>query len=183
MSNINGVDTDALAQTIEAVTQDRRLGHVTFAVDGAWQGGLTVRSATGALTQASAADTSRVGKFVMESDEPAALLGGDTAVSPAEYLLQALAGCYTVTLVANAAARGIALDNYRLALEADFDLSGFLGIDSTVAPGVQEIRVTVDVDAPGATREELQELVALVEQRSPLRDTLVRGVSVTTHLA
>ncbi|GII59409.1 hypothetical protein Pth03_77980 [Planotetraspora thailandica] len=183
MTTINGFDVAALAETVHAVTEERRLGHVTLAVQGEWQGGLAVRSTTGALTQGGVKDESRAGKFVMESDEPEALLGGDTAVSPGEYVLQALAGCYTVTLVANAAAKGIELQKYRLGLEADFDLSGFLGIDQSVSPGVQEVRVTVDVEAPGATREELEELVKLVEQRSPIRDTLVRGVTVTTQLS
>ncbi|WP_326837556.1 OsmC family protein [Amycolatopsis rhabdoformis] len=183
MPVINGFDVTALRETVAAVTEERRLGHVTFAVQGEWQGGLAVRSTTGALVQGGVRDPRRAGKFVLESDEPAALLGGDTAVSPGEYVLQALAGCYTVTLVANAAAQGIELRKYRLALEADFDLSGFLGIDKAVSPGVQELRVTVDVDAPEASREQLEELVKLVEQRSPIRDTLVRGVTVTTKLA
>ncbi|GAA1628795.1 OsmC family protein [Georgenia ruanii] len=180
---INGFDAQALRATIEAVTENRQLGHVTFAVHGEWRGGLSMRATTGALVQGGSSDQTRLGKYVMESDEPTALLGTDTAVSPAEYVLQALAGCYTVTLVANAAARGIELKSYRLDLEADFDLSGFLGVDHSVSPGVQGVRVRVELDAPGVSRDQLVELVELVEQRSPIRDTLVRGVPVTTELA
>lgn len=180
---VNGVDTAALAQTAAAVRSDRALGKVTFAVDGRWQGGFRVESRTGSLTQAGRADTSRTGQFTMSSDEPVPLLGTDTAVSPAEYVLQALAGCYTVTLVANAAARGIELESYSLALEADFDLASFLGVAPDEAPGADRIRVTVDVTAPGATRAELEDLVATVEKRSPIRDTLARPVAVETTLA
>lgn len=179
---INGFDTDALAATVTAVTDSRELGKVTFAVDGEWQGGVRLKAATGALSQAGVQDKSRIGQFAMNSDEPAALLGDNTATSPAEYLLQALASCYTVTLVANASARGIKLDSYRLELEADLDLSGFLGIDPDVVPGVQEIRVKIDVEAPEADREDLEQLVRVVEQRSPIRDTLTRDVAVTTSL-
>lgn len=181
-ATINGFDSQALADTVAAVEDDRSLGHVTFGIHGAWQGGLTLRAHTGALTQAGVGDTSRVGKYVMESDEPMALLGTDTAVSPAEYLLQALAACYTVTLVANASAQGIELDSVRLSLEADFDLSGFLGVDDSVVPGVQEVRVDVEVDAPGTARDRLESLVKTVEIRSPIRDTLARSVSVKTGL-
>ncbi len=88
-------------------------------------------------------DRSRSGKFSLQSDEPMALLGSDTAVSPGEYVLQALAGCYTVTLVANAAARGIELSSLDLELECDFDLNGFLGINPGVRSGAQEIRARV----------------------------------------
>ncbi len=118
----------------------------------------------------------------MTSDEPTALLGTDTAVSPAEYVLQALAGCYTVTLTANAASRGIELKSFRLELEGDIDLRGFLGIDTAIRPGVQQLRVRVHIEAPDATREQLEELISLVESRSPIRDTLVNPVDVVTTL-
>jgi uncharacterized OsmC-like protein len=179
---INGVDVVALKDTIEAVRNERALGEVTFAVDGSWDGGFRLKAETGTMIQGGVPDASRSGMFRMESDEPAALLGSDTATSPGEHLLQALAGCYTVTLAANAAARGIELDGYRLHLEADFDLSGFLGIDPATTPGAQGIRATLELEAASATREELEELVALVEARSPIRDTLARAVEVTTRL-
>ncbi len=179
----NGVDVGALRATIEAVRNERALGEVTFSVDGEWKGGFRLDASTGALIQAGKADSSRSGRFSMSSDEPAALLGSDTAVSPGEHLLQALAGCYTVTLAANAAARGVELEGYRLHLEADFDLSGFLGIDANQSPGAQGIRATLELDAPNSTREQLEELVALVESRSPIRDTLTRAVQVSTELA
>lgn len=179
----NGVDVGALHETIEAVRNERALGEVTFSVDGTWNGGFRLTAETGTMTQAGVADASRSGKFSMTSDEPSALLGSDTAVSPGEHLLQALAGCYTVTLAANAAARGIELEGYRLHLEADFDLSGFLGIDPNTDPGAQNIRARLELEAPAATREELEELVAVVEARSPIRDTLARAVIVSTELA
>lgn len=182
MSTINGVDLDALNDTVEAVTNQRDLGRVTFSVDGAWEGGFRLAAATGSLVQAGRADDSRAGRFDMSSDEPVALLGSDTAASPGEYVLQALAGCYTVTLAANAAARGITLDGYRLHLEADFDLAGFLGVDKDQSPGAQQIRVEVELDAPNATREQLDELIKVVESRSPIRDTLMRPIEVTTTL-
>jgi uncharacterized OsmC-like protein len=178
----NGVDVAALKDTIEAVRQDRSLGEVTFSVDGSWAGGLRLEAATGSLLQAGQADKTRAGKFTMASDEPAALLGTDTAVSPAEHVLQGLAGCYTVTLAANAAARGIELEGYRLHLEADFDLAGFLGVAPEQDPGAQGIRVDIELDAPGHTREELEDLVAVVESRSPIRDTISRPVEVSTRL-
>ena len=117
----------------------------------------------------------------MTSDEPTELLGSDTAASPAEYVLKALAACYTVTLAANAAARGISLNSVQLALQADVDLAGFLGIDDAVRPGIQAIRVDVTLDSD-ATREEEEALIRVVTQRSPIRDTLVAGTAIETVL-
>lgn len=178
----NGVDLGALRDTIDAVAGNRSLGEVTFSVDGEWVDGFRVDSQTGALTQAGTPDEARRGRFTMSSDEPTALLGTDTAVSPAEYVLQALAGCYTVTLAANAASRGIELKSYRLHLEGDFDLASFLGVAPEEPPGASQIRVDVTLDAPGSSREELEELVTVVTQRSPIRDTLIRPVEVVTNL-
>lgn len=183
MSLINDIDVQGLRDTTTAVRANPQLGQATFSVNGAWQGGCRLTAQTGALTQGGERDESRVARYVMSSHGPAALLGTDTAVSPAEYLLQALAGCYTVTLAALAAAQGIELKSFRLGLEGDVDLRKFLGIDPTVRPGLQQVRVHLHVDAPDTPREQLEELVALVENRSPIRDTLVSPVDVVTTLA
>ncbi|MFE8989958.1 OsmC family protein [Streptomyces collinus] len=183
MTVINDIDVQALEDTTAAVEANPQLGQATFSVDGAWQGGCRLTAQTGALTQAGERDESRVAKYTMSSDEPAALLGTDTAVSPAEYLLQALAGCYTVTLAALGAAQGIELKGFRLELEGAIDLRGFLGIDPAIRRGLQQVRVHLHVDAPDTPREQIEELIALVENRSPIRDILVSPVDVVTTLA
>ncbi|HKR42081.1 MAG TPA: OsmC family protein [Paraburkholderia sp.] len=77
---------------------------------------------------------------------------------------------------------GIQLESVRLELEADVDLAAFFGVDPDVAPGVNQVRVTVFATSPNASREQLQDLIADVEQASTLRDTLVRPVDVVTRL-
>ncbi len=134
MSTINGVDLDALDDTVEAVTNQRDLGRVTFSVDSAWRAGSALRPQPGALCRL-AGPTTR-GRSVRHVERRAGCTPWQRhcrvtgRVRP-----QALAGCYTVTLAADAAARGITLDGYRLHLEADFDLAGFLGVDKDQSPG------------------------------------------------
>lgn len=118
----------------------------------------------------------------MESDEPAALLGTDQAASLGEYVLQAPTACYAATFAANAAVRNIELDSLRLEMRTDFDLHGFLGLDNSVRPGAQEVRVAVYATSSNASQEELRELTEIVQQRSPIRDTLASAVSVKTIL-
>ncbi|RXS88445.1 OsmC family peroxiredoxin [Streptomyces sp. TM32] len=183
MSVINEVDVQALQDTTAAVQANPKLGQATFSLNGSWQGGCRLTAETGAMTQGGERDQTRVARYVMSSDEPVALLGTDTAVSPGEYVLQALAGCYTVTLAVNAAAQGIELKSFRLELEGDVDLRGFLGIDPSVRPGLQQVRVCLHVDAPDTTREQLEELLSLVENRSPIRDSLISPVDVVATLA
>lgn len=177
------LDPQALSGTIAAVKENPALGRVVFTLESSSAGGLRMSSRTGALQQAGAVDDGRRGKFSLQSDEPVSLLGTDTAVSPAEYVLQGLAGCYGVTLAACAARRGLQLRKVELELAFDVDLNGFLGIDKSVRPGAREIRVQVRLDCPGASTEELQDLIAALEQASPIRDTLANPVQVSTHLA
>lgn len=183
MSVINEIDVHALQDNTDTIRANPKLGQATFSVDGSWQGGYRITTRTGVLTQGGERDRTRVAKFEMSSDEPTAALGTDTAPSPAEYVLHALAGCYTVTITTNAALRGIELKGIRLELEADVDMRGFLGIDKSVRPGLQQIRVRADIDAPDATREQLEELISVVESRSAIRDTLANPVDVVTTLA
>ena len=183
MSNKPYLDPKALDDTVAAVSENRNLGKVSFTLQSTSLGGLRMQSQTGALYQAGAADESRSGKFSLQTDEPVGLLGTDQAVSPAEYVLQGLAGCYGVTIAANAAKRGIELNRIDLDLAFDIDLLGFLGIDESVRKGAQEIKVNVRLDSPNATPDQLQELVQAVEKNSPIRDTLANPVKVTTALA
>ncbi|MCF1595198.1 OsmC family protein [Streptomyces muensis] len=183
MSVINEIDVQALQDITTAVQAEPELGQATLSVNGSWQGGLRLAAQTGAMTQGGERDETRAAKFTMRSDEPAGLLGTDTAVSPGEYILQALAGCYTATLAILASAQDIELKGVQVELEGDVDYRGFLGLDPSVRPGLQQVRVRLHVDAPGTPRERLEELVALVESRSPIRDTLVNPVDVVTTLA
>ncbi|MGI5254208.1 OsmC family protein [Actinacidiphila glaucinigra] len=179
---INGVDMDALSQTVDAVRDKPELAQVTFGVQSEWSGGAHQRATTTAPRQNGEVIASRTATYVFESDEPTALLGTDKAANPAEYILQGLAGCYAVTYASVAATRGIELSSLSLDLQVDFDLQGFLGIDKSVRPGAQEIRVDVHAQSPNATAEQLQELTELVQQRSPIRETLANPVKVTTTL-
>ncbi|BAH55460.1 OsmC family protein [Rhodococcus opacus] len=181
-TTINGVDKQALHATIDAVRETPALAQVTFSLGSEWLDGCHQRSTTGELHQNGGLVSSREASYVLESDEPAALLGTDKAASPAEYVLQALAGCYAVTYATNAAVRGIELSSLRLEMQTDFDLQGFLNLDDSVRPGAQEIRIDVHAESPNASTEQLQELTDAVQKRSPIRDTLANPVQVVTTL-
>jgi uncharacterized OsmC-like protein len=96
-------------------------------------------------------------------------------------LLKALAACLTGTIVYHAAARGIVLEGLECAIEGDVDVQGFLGLDETVRPGFQQIRVafkaTGDFDD-----DQLAELARLTRY-SPVRDTVNNPVPVAIEVA
>ncbi len=105
------------------------------------------------------------------------LAGANEGVDPVEFLLHALAGCVTTTLVLHAAARGIAIRALSSELEGELDLRGLLGLDPEVSPGYERIRIRLAIaaDCPAA---ELDELIAAAQRHSPVCDTVCRPVPV-----
>src|SRR5579864_2918938 len=103
---INGVMVDDLFATVDAVKATPAIAKFKFSVRNQWEGGSrnssTVDKFHGALQ-----DLSRAKPFVLQADEPAILLGKDTAPNPVEHLLHALASCMTTSMVYHAAGRGI----------------------------------------------------------------------------
>lgn len=95
-----------------------------------------------------------------------------------EYVLHALAGCLTTSMVYHAAARGIRLEDVESRLEGDLDLRGFLGMSEDVRNGYQAIQVTFRVKAD-ATDEQIAELGRLAQARSPVFDIVSNPVPVS----
>jgi uncharacterized OsmC-like protein len=173
----NGVNVDALYSTIDAIKSTPAIAKFNFRIRNQWQGSSRNRSTVNAFTGA-CTDHSRPQPFVLEADEPAILLGTDSAPNPVEYLLHALASCLTTSMVYHAAARGIRIDAVESTFEGDIDLHGFLDLDPGVRKGFQGIRVTfrVKADAPDS---QLQEIVRLGTGHSPVFDSLTNGVPVS----
>jgi len=171
----NGVDVQALLETIDAIKGKPELARFTFRAATAWQDGTHSTARIGSFLHAGADDESRTAGFTLHGDEPAVLLGHDHGPNAVELLLASLGFCYSVGYVANAAARGIEL-------EGDIDLRNFLGISGEVRPGFNEIRARARVKARGATEAELKELCSYVQETSPVRDVLANGVPVTTSI-
>ncbi|MBI6530068.1 MULTISPECIES: OsmC family protein [Morganellaceae] len=173
---------NAISNIREAVRAEPGLGNMSFQVKARSHGGLAVRVETGSSFQNGKEDNSRAGKFSNIGDEPPGILGADTGMSPTEYILQALAGCYTATLTLMAAEKGIELEGIELDLYFDIDMKGFLGLDQNVRKGAKSIRVNVRLDSNTATREQLEELVRLLPENSPIHDTLANPVLIETRL-
>jgi uncharacterized OsmC-like protein len=174
---VNGVDTDALKDALHAFRKDADLGRFHFRVRNRWEGGTHNRSKLPDYYGAHEEHEHKGEAFELACDEPKPLLGGDEYPNPVEYLLHALAGCLTTTMVCHAAARGIEVRSVESVLEGDIDVRGFLGIADDVPRGYQEIRVTlkVDSDAPAETLAELAKY-------SPVYNTLTNPLAVQVHV-
>jgi len=167
MATINGVDQQALEETIQTFRNEPERARFEFRSKTTWEGG--------------AYSTSSMREFTMAGDEPTILLGSNRAANAVEQVLAALGACLSVGIAYNAAARGIALEAVTIAINGSLDLRGFLGISDHVRPGFESINVrcTITSSAPPAT---LEGLLSHVEATSPVTDILRRPVPVAIGL-
>lgn len=178
---INGVMVDDFLATIDAVKGTPAIAKFKFGIRNRWENGSqnasTVDGFHGALQ-----DLSHPQPFVLPADEPAILLGQDTAANPVEYLLHALASCLTTSMVYHAAARGIQVEEIESTLEGDIDLHGFLDLDKSVRNGYQGIRMNFKIKAD-VPDQQLHEIVQLGSGHSPVFDSLANGVPVSVTVS
>jgi uncharacterized OsmC-like protein len=178
----NGIDVGALVATVDAIQGRPDLAQFTFRASTAWEDGMHSTARIGSFLHAGAEDESRTEAFELVGDEPPVLLGRNLGANAVELLLAALGFCYSVGYVANAAARGIEIEQMEYELEGDIDLRNFLGVSDEIRPGFTEIRAHARVKAPQASEAELQELCTYVQQTSPVLDVLANGVPVKTSI-
>ena len=177
---MNGLDMEAATATITALKADPELAQFRFRARNKWiDGGVnssTIRDFYGAGRE----DDSRTADFTFTNGEPPVLLGNNEGANPVEFLLHALAGCVTTTTVLHAAARGITIFELSTELEGEIDVQGLLGLDETVSPGYQEIRIKMHIVAD-CSDEELDDLLAFTPAHSPVCTTVCRPVPVTVE--
>jgi uncharacterized OsmC-like protein len=181
-TRLNGLDLQALGQTVGALTQDRTLARFEFRARNHWIDGCENITAIQGFYGAGAEDKSRTKPFVLRHDEPALLLGNNAGPNPGETLLHALAGCVTTTTVMHAAARGIRIESISSELLGDIDLQGLLDLDPAVPAGYRGIKVRMDIKAD-CSDEELDDLLRFVHEHSPVANTVSRPVPVVIERA
>jgi uncharacterized OsmC-like protein len=173
----NGVDTEQMYGTLDAIKAQPELGVFQFRATNHWIDGAHNRTTIQSFYGAGQEDSTRQAAFTLDAGEPAILLGTDTGPNPAEALLHALAACLTTSLVYVAAARKVRLTEVSSTLEGDMDVRGALGLSDEVRNGFSRIRVNFKVkgDAPP---EKLREVVQRAQARSAVFDMVTNGVPV-----
>src|SRR5438046_252294 len=156
---VNGVAVEELSNTLNAIKATPTMARFKFRIHNQWVDAAQNHSTVDMFFGAGQRQT-RTRPFVLRADEPPALLGKDMAANPVEYLLHALASCLTTSMVYQAAARGIHIQEIESHVEGDIDLRGFLDLDRSVRQGCQGIRVRfkIKADVPDAQLQELCQL-------------------------
>ena len=178
-SRVNGIDLNALGETVEAIEADPTKALVAFDVTTRWAGQTRSETVVDGYTLGGER-IARGHKIV--SDEPCELLGGDGAPNPQELLMAAFNACITVGYVAGASLRGIKLDKLEIKTRGQLDLRGFLGLSDKVAPGYEKIEYVVDIKGDGSPRD-FEEIHQTVMKTSPNYFNLNRPIRMNGVLA
>jgi uncharacterized OsmC-like protein len=177
---LNGLDTTQMVDTINLIKSQPAIASFKFRNSNRWVDGGENRSTIQGFYGAGQEDSSRTEPFEFVNGEPPVLLGNNEGANPVEFLLHALAGCVTTTLVLHATARGIKIESISTQMEGDIDLHGLLGLDDSVSPGYEQIRIKMDIQAD-CTDEELDALLAYTKDHSPVCNTVCRPVPVVVE--
>ncbi|HET6170952.1 MAG TPA: OsmC family protein, partial [Terracidiphilus sp.] len=114
-----------------------------------------------------------LGRAIYQAEAHKGVGGSGTAACSGDLLLGALAACAQLTCQLVAKAMGIETQRIAVTVDGDMDLSGTLGISKDVPVGFSAIRVKFNIDAPGATPEQLQLLQEKTEQYCVVMQTLL----------
>src|SRR3982751_7003426 len=119
-----------------------------------------------------------IGRMIYEAQAHPGVGGPGTGACSGDLLLGALAACAQLTCQMVATAMGLDARKIEVHVEGDLDLRGTLGIDREVSAGFDAIRLRFEIDAPGASAEDIDGLMARTERYCTVLQTLRRPPAI-----
>lgn len=178
--HINGVDVEALLNARNALETAPAAAEFVWKATSEWKGGVHTRSRIDSFFGLGA-EQQRTEAFILDTDHPEVFAAQDSAPTPVETVLAALAGCLTAGIASVAENRGIKLRSVKATVEGEMSLYGILGIDSDVRNGFRSIRVNYQIDAD-ASAEDVAALVAQSQKRSAVFDIITNPTNVAVTI-
>jgi uncharacterized OsmC-like protein len=122
-----------------------------------------------------------IGRMVQEAQAHEGVGGPGTGACSGDLLLGALAACAQVTAQMVAVNMGIDA-KIEVVAEGEVDLRGTLGVDRDAPVGFESLRLRFEVEAPGASPEEVEALHAKSERYCTVLQTLLQTPEIETEL-
>ena len=163
---INGISNSRLFEIMDAVKRQPSLAKFIFRVNNTWMNGGHSRSVIKGFFGAEREDNSRTSPFIFEIDQPSLLLGEDKGPTALEYLLNALAGCLTNSIVCLASARGLILNDIESEIEGSIDLRYMFGLNYDGGDLLENIKMKFRIKGSGLTYEDKKFLCELGKKTS-----------------
>jgi uncharacterized OsmC-like protein len=174
-TEINGIDVIGMAEIAEGINSTPDLAQFQYRATNQWiDGGLNRTTIDGFYGVGKERGTAT---YVFDNDTPQVLCGHQRGASPAVFMLHALAGCFTTTLVYTAAAEGIHVESVEAKIAGNIDVRGVFGLDPDVRRGYNNIQIALKVRAD-APDDVIDRLIETTRDRSPLFETVTTPVPV-----
>lgn len=173
----NGIDLELWEGVKESVQEDPQEAGVIVRTAHRWIGGFGIEGHSKEIESAGEI-TPRA--FEFRTDWPKDVGGADTAPSPGEAILGALAGCVGLSYVANAVNRGVEIDQLDIVIEARADLQAVFEAGNA-RPGLSSVKMLLKVQSD-ADDQTLADLGRAATQTSTVFDSLVNPVPVDLNV-
>jgi len=118
------------------------------------------------------------GAWKLVADESEGEGGAGLGPDPGVFTRAGLGSCLAIGYALWAAHLEIPLDSVEVVVEADYDASGMLGIDSSVPAGWAAVRFTTKISSP-APEERIRELIEQADRHSSVLDIIRRAIPVS----
>jgi uncharacterized OsmC-like protein len=143
---------------------------------------LVTLTATGTLDDELACNV-QTGRALAKAGLHPATGGDGSLLCSGDMLLEALVACAGVTLKAVATALEVPLQSGTITAAGELDFRGTLGVDREAPVGFSSIDLRFELDAPGATEEQLATLLKLTERYCVVLQTLRGAPPVAAQIA
>jgi uncharacterized OsmC-like protein len=123
-----------------------------------------------------------LGRAIQAAEAHPGVGGPGEGACSGDLLLGALAACAQITCQMVAEAMGIQAERIETVVEGDLDLAGTLGTNREAPVGFAAIRLRFEVDARGASEEQLRSLVEKTERYCTVLQTLTEPPRIEAEL-
>ncbi len=181
-NTINGINVNRLIEIINVVEKNPGLARFQFRAKNTWMNGGHNRSIIKGFYGGNIEDNTRNESYIFENDQPLILLGSDKGANPLEYILNALAGCITDSIVYNAAAKGIQIDELESELEGNFDLRNLFVNHAKTDNSEDNIKVKIRITGNNLLQEQKEFLCELGKKSSPVYRIITKAFPVEVSI-
>ncbi len=179
---LNGIDVERLFEIMNILKKHPELAKFRFRAQNTWMNSWHSRSIVKGFYGAGKEDVSRNFPFIFDNDQPLILTGDNKGPNPLEYILNALAGCMTNSIILQAVIKGIHVEEIESEIEGSFDLRNFLGMRNDNKVPFEGIRIKIRIKGSKISADEKIILSELGKESSPVYKIITDAFPVAVSI-
>jgi len=175
MSNIiNNVNLDKVEETAKSGKKEKSSLRKQVKLYGEWNLDLSKEY------QFRTELTYEKGKQILEIDSPSFLGGNGNKLGPMAYCVAGITSCFIATFVTMASSRDIRLS--KLNVNAQCNINFAKTFDVADEPITEGIEFQIEAESPNASKQQLQEIITLAEERCPAMYSMMHEIKVNAKI-